>query len=72
MKPLDSKKHQVIVQDFFFSSLWDKILHTPTKQIWIKSGYQSKKTIQNFNIDALGFRKTRNENPPTPEIGFTS
>ena len=31
-----------------------------------------QKTIQNFNIDALGFRKTRNENPPTWEIGVTS
>ena len=29
-------------------------------------------TIQTFNIDAQGFRKTRNENPPTWEIGFTS
>ena len=29
-------------------------------------------TIQNFNIDAQGFRKTRNENPPTWEIGVTS
>ena len=31
-----------------------------------------QKTIQNFDIDAKGFRKTRNENPPTWEIGFTS
>ena len=31
-----------------------------------------QKTIQNFNIDALGFRKTRNENPPTQEIGVSS
>ena len=35
----------------------------------IKIGYQSK---SHFNIDALGFRKTRNENPPTWEIGVTS
>ena len=28
--------------------------------------------IQNFNIDAQGFRKTRNENPSTWEIGVTS
>ena len=31
-----------------------------------------ERTIQNFNIDALGFRKTRNENHPTQEIGITS
>ena len=30
-----------------------------------------QKTIQNFNIDAQGFRKTRNENPPMQEIGVT-
>ena len=30
------------------------------------------KTIHNFNIDAQGFRKTRNENPPMREIGVTS
>ena len=31
-----------------------------------------KKTIQTFNIDAQGFRKTRNENPQMQEIGVTS
>ena len=31
-----------------------------------------QKTIQIFNIDAQGFRKTRNENPPTQEIGIAS
>ena len=31
-----------------------------------------QKTIQTFNIDAQGFRKTRNENPPTQEIGVSS
>ena len=31
-----------------------------------------QKTIQTFNIDAQGFRKRRNENPPTREIGVTS
>ena len=31
-----------------------------------------QKTIQNSNIDAQGFSKTRNENPPTREIGVTS
>ena len=27
---------------------------------------------QNFTIDAQGFRKTKNENPPTWEMGVTS
>ena len=31
-----------------------------------------QKNIQAFNIDAQVFRKTRNENPPTWEIGVTS
>ena len=31
-----------------------------------------QKTIQSFNIDALVFRKTRNENPCMQEIGVTS
>ena len=31
-----------------------------------------QKTIQTFNIDAKRFRKTKNENPPTWEIGVTS
>ena len=30
------------------------------------------KTIQTFNIDAQGFRKTRNESPPMQEIGVIS
>ena len=37
-----------------------------------KKWLPKQKTIQNFNIDAQGFRKTRNENPPTQEIGVTS
>ena len=31
-----------------------------------------QKTIQTPNIDAQGFRKTKNENPLTWEIGVTS
>ena len=33
---------------------------------------RKQKTIQNVTIDAQGFRKTRNENPPMREIGVTS
>ena len=31
-----------------------------------------QKTIQTFDIDAQGFRKTKNENPPTWELRVTS
>ena len=37
-----------------------------------KKWLPKQKTIQNFNIDAQGFRKTKNENPPMREIGVTS
>ena len=37
-----------------------------------KKWLPKKKTVQNFNIDAKGFRKARNENPPTQEIGVIS
>ena len=37
-----------------------------------KKRFPKQKTNQNFNIDAQGFRKTRNENPSTWEIGVTS
>ena len=37
-----------------------------------KKWFPKQKTILNFNIDAQGFRKTRNENPPKWEIGVTS
>ena len=47
--------------------------HThPAKTDSNKKWLPKKKTIQNFNNDAQGFRKTRNENPPTREIGVTS
>ena len=42
-------------------------------KIDLNKKFDSKqKTIQAFNIDAQGFRKTRNENPPIQEIGVTS
>ena len=36
-----------------------------------KSGAMHQ-TLISFNIDAQGFRKTKNENPLTQEIGVTS
>ena len=35
---------------------------------WLPKQY----TIQNLIVDAQGFRKTKNENPSTQEIGVTS
>ena len=44
----------------------------PAKIDLNKKWLQKQMTIQNFNIDAQGLRKTRNENPPMQETGFTS
>ena len=39
----------------------------PAKLDLNKKSFSKQKTIQNFTIDAQGFRKTRNENSPTWE-----
>ena len=44
----------------------------PAKLDLNKKSLSKQKTIQNFTIDAKGFRKTRIENPPTREIEVTS
>ena len=44
----------------------------PVKLDLNKKPFPKQKTIQNFTIDAQGFRKTKNENPPTWEMGVTS
>ena len=44
----------------------------PTKIDLNKKSLPKQKTIQNFTIDAQGFRKTKNENPLTWEIRVTS
>ena len=44
----------------------------PVKLDLNKKTFPKQKTIQNFTIDAQGFRKTKNENPPTWEMGVTS
>ena len=48
-------------------SLWD-LTHSAKIDLNKKLD-PKKKTIQTFNIDAQRFRKTKNENPPTWEIG---
>ena len=44
----------------------------PVKIDLNKKSFPKQKTIQNFNIDAQGFRQTKNENSPTWEIRVTS
>ena len=44
----------------------------PAKLDLNRRSLPKQKTIQNVAVDAKGFRKTRNENPPTWEIGVTS
>ena len=44
----------------------------PAKIDLNKESLPKTKTIQNFTIDAQGFRKTKNENPLTWEMGDTS
>ena len=44
----------------------------PAKIDLNKKPLPKQKTIQNFTIDAQGFRKRKNENPPTQEIEVTS
>ena len=44
----------------------------PAKLDLNKKSFPKQKTIQNFTIDAQGFRKTKNENPLTWEMGVTS
>ena len=52
-----------------------QIIHTQAYLAKIdlnKKWLSKQKTIQNFNIEAQGCRKTKNENPTTREIGVTS
>ena len=49
-----------------------QITGLPAKIDLKKKWLPKQKTIQNCNIDAQRFRKTRYENPPTREIGVTS
>ena len=44
----------------------------PAKLDLNKKSFPRQKTTQNFNIDAQGFRKTKNENPPTWEMEAAS
>ena len=47
-------------------------LAQPAKLDLNKKSFSKQKAIRNFTIDAQGFRKTKNENPPTWEIEVTS
>ena len=65
------------------ATVYDKLLTLPFKHqnyyphlaktdLNKKSGAMHQTLIQAFNIDAQGFRKTKNENPPTRKVGVTS
>ena len=47
-------------------------LTQPVKIDLNKKSLPKQKTIQNFNIDSQGSKKTKGENPPTQNIGVTS
>ena len=57
----------------FISATIQKLIwaHHAKTDLNKKSGAMQQ-TLTNFNIDAQGFRKTNNENPPTREMGVTS
>ena len=57
---------------YLFSKKTLKKLAQPAKLDLNKESFPKQKTIQNFTIDAQGFRKTKNKNPPTWETGVTS
>ena len=57
--------------EIWIASTDRRITHT-VKTDLDKKLLPKQKTIQTFNIDAKGFRKTRNESLPTCEIGITS
>ena len=73
----DIKLFSVICLKRLNYKILDFTLHSisashPAKTDLNKKWLPKQKTIQNFNVYAQGFRKTRNENPPTQEIGVTS
>ena len=55
----------------FFLDYWLKDAQ-PAKLDLNKKSLPKQKTIQNLTIDAQGFRRTANENPPMREIKVTS
>ena len=50
----------------------EKHISQPAKIELNKKSFPKQKTIQNFTIDTQGFRKPKNENPPTWETRVTS
>ena len=62
-----------LIQFLLKNKIWETVyLPQPAKLDLNKKSFPKQKTIQNFTIDAQGFRKTKNENPPTWEIEVTS
>ena len=73
---LVSKPQQfdVMVMKITYNEVDAQIMNVshPAKIDLNKKWLPKQKTNQNFDSDAQGFRKTRNENPPMREIGVAS
>ena len=65
------KKNLKATGGWYFFAIESALSH-PAKMDLNKKRIPKQKTIQNFNIDAQGLRKTRNENLLTLKIGVTS
>ena len=72
-----SKLHTLQWNAFWFTIVTTSLTQAntpaqPAKPDLNKKSFSKQKTIQNFTIDAQGFRKMKNENLPTWEMGVTS
>ena len=74
MSKVEEGKHATIpgVEMIPVTAFRYQIKSQPAKLDLNKKSLPKHKTIQNFTIDAQGFRKTKNENPPTLEIEVAS
>ena len=57
---------------YFAVQKWKDHVSQPVRIDFNKKFDSKQETIQTFNIDAQGLRKTRNENPPTKVKGVTT
>ena len=71
---LEGQSLQIRLEDLYSASqkIYVASVSHPVKIDLNKRLLPKQKTIQNFNINAQGFRKTKIENPPTWQIEFTS
>ena len=69
VKIIQYKKRQFKVHHPSFGQIYSA---QPVKIDLNKKSLPKQKTIQNFTIDAQGFRKRKNENPSTRKMGVAS